>query len=604
MERNVIYRDRVDHKILFTMVSLIAFGLVMIYSVASAQENLKLFYKQAACMIVGFTLVFFLRRIKMNYLLFKMAIPTYLLGYILIFMLRLPEPVTVTVNGATRWLKVGPVNFQVAEFVKLAVILMLAGWAEYARYRRGLAEELGFILGGWVMGTIPAALLMFISNDLSSSLVVMGITFIMTFVSSRGKLSWIMHILAVLMVAGLVAASIYYVSQHMPTEAQVQANEVSFRLGRIAAWLHPERYVNTIAYQSVHCLYAIANGGWFGKGLGQSWQKASLPESENDVIFAIIIEELGIFGGLVLIFLFIVLVTLICKVAFNTKNLFDRMVCTGVASHIMLQVIIHCGVCTNLIPNTGIGLPFISSGLTATLFQLAEMTIVLSAASVHIFNRYNRKLQRDRKRRKEEKQRFFMGRKVRLAEARMEAMDRYSVIADEDMKKKSSRVAKRRKNRAITMGNRPGKKGQAASGKEQPPEKRTGSTIRSRTGSGSRYGSSVSRPYTRSGSSYGSRTNRPYTGNRSRYGSSTNRSYTGTGSRYGSSTNRPGMGTGSRVNRPNTGTGSRYGVDADRYSAYRRNQRKAPTSIYSWKYEKEKDRSSSTGRKPDPDKRR
>ena len=186
MERKIIYRDRIDHKILFIMVSLIAFGLVMIYSVAISQNRISLFYKQLACMSVGFAGVFLLRRVKLDYVLYVMAIPVYLLSYGLTLLLLAPEPITVNVNGATRWLKVGPVNFQVAEYVKLAVILILALWIEYARYRRGIREEVIFILGGWALGGLPAVLLMGISNDLSSSLVVLGITFVMIFVSSRG----------------------------------------------------------------------------------------------------------------------------------------------------------------------------------------------------------------------------------------------------------------------------------------------------------------------------------------------------------------------------------------------------------------------------------
>jgi len=638
MERKIVYRDRTDHKILFVVVSLLAFGLVMIYSVAAAQENLRLFYKQIACVAAGSLVVFFFRRVKVDFFVYRISPFVYAGAYLLIFALKGPASITVTVNGATRWLRLGPVNFQVAEYVKLAVILMLACWIEYTRYRKGLLEEFCFIFCGWVIGVLPAGLLYMISNDLSSSLVVLGITFIMTFVASRGKLGWIMHVLAVIGVAAVVVFCVYYVSQHMPTEAQVQADEVSFRLARIAAWLHPERYATTIAYQSVHCLYAIANGGWFGKGLGQSWQKASLPESENDLIFAIIVEELGIFGGLVLIFLFIVLVTLICKVAYSTRNLYDRMVCTGIASHIMLQVIIHCGVCTNLIPNTGIGLPFISSGLTAILFQLAEITFVLSVAHVHIFDRYDRERAMMLRTKRLNSQKYFMGKKARQTEARQDAIDRYSAIADEDMKEKSKKAAaSRRTNRGLTMKNslshKPKGSPQTAKPKEGTARERQtapGSGNRYSNSGSNRYGSSTNR-YSSSGTNryssgtnryssgtnryssgtnhYGSNANR-YSNSTNRYSnSSTNRYGNNSANRYGSSSNRYSNSSpnryGSNTNRSGSGSNRSGSTVDERFQAYRRNQKKAPTSIYSWKYETEKENKPS-GRRggSDPDRKR
>ena len=591
MERKIIYRDRIDHKILFIMVSLIAFGLVMIYSVAISQNRIGLFYKQLACMSVGFVGVFLLRRIKMDYMLYLMAWPAYILSYVLIFMLLLPEPITVNVNGATRWLKVGPVNFQVAEYVKLAVILLLAWWIEYTRYRRGIKEEIFFIGVGWLLGGLPAGLLMAISNDLSSSLVVLGITFVMIFVASRGWTGWIMHIALFLLAVTAVVVIVMYVERNMPDPSEI--NEVSFRIRRIAAWLHPERFASTIAYQSVHCLYAIASGGWFGKGLGQSWQKASLPESENDVIFAIIVEELGIFGGLVLIFLFMVLVTLIFKVALNQKNLFSKMVCTGVGTHIMLQVVIHCGVCMNLIPNTGIGLPFISSGLTAALFQLAEMTIVLSAANVHIFDRYNRarELVRSKKRRREQK--FFMGKGLEKKEAREAAMTRVEEIGKDSGRHEegweglniSGTPASRRKYINNSGTNTTGSS-RSSTGSSRSS---TGST-RNRSGAGrtssgaGRNGSSV----TRSGSA-GTRNS----DSRSRSAVTSSRSNTAR-TRNNYSTGRSSAG----ASRRSTGNSNITSVEeyrkrlAETRAAYEKNRRPAPTSIYSWKYGETSDKAS------------
>lgn len=408
MERNVITRERVDHKIIFVMVSLISFGLVMIFSVATSQSNMGLFMKQVVCMSIGLILVYVMQHMSID-LIRPFVVPAYVVSYIFIFMLLLPKPFTRTVNGATRWLNFG-VAFQVAEFVKIAVIIMLAYTIEQNQSRKdGIGTEFLFILRLWVLGGLPTGLLLIISDDLSSSMVIAGITFMMSFVSSRGGFSWLLHIgLALLVVLGVTVAVIH-VSQNLPTEAALMAGEVSFRTGRVAAWLHPENYTHSVGFQPTHCLYAIANGGWLGKGLGQSWQKSILPESENDVIFAIIIEELGIFGGIVLIGLFGVLVSQMSKVASRTKDLFGRMIVVGIIGHIMLQVIIHCGVCTNLLPNTGIGLPFISSGMTASFLQLAEMTLVLAVAREYIFRLNDQKSKMRRASREERRSKTPQG---------------------------------------------------------------------------------------------------------------------------------------------------------------------------------------------------
>ncbi|MDO4977860.1 MAG: FtsW/RodA/SpoVE family cell cycle protein [Eubacteriales bacterium] len=386
MARNVKRLDRIDHKIIFVLVSLIIYGLVMIFSIVSVKGNMGVFFKQVLCMVAGLAMMYLFHFAHIS-ILKRLTFLIYPAAYVAILFLLLPSPYTVTANGAKRWINVGGFfSFQVAEFVKLAVILMLALWVEMCKNREdSIKAELAYVIPGWFMGAIPAFLLYKISNDLSSSAVILGITFIITLVSSKNLVSIFLHILFVILAVVAVVMIVQNIRHHMPTEAQIEANEISFRTARIAAWLAPEKYAKTVGFQPLHCLYAVANGGWFGKGLGQSWQKSILPMSDNDVIFAIIIEELGIFGGLVLIFLFGVLVTLMCNVAYNIKDAYNRIIILGVVAHIVLQVLIHCGVCTNTIPNTGIGLPFISSGMTAGFFQLFEMAMVLSITRGYLF---------------------------------------------------------------------------------------------------------------------------------------------------------------------------------------------------------------------------
>jgi cell division protein FtsW len=151
----------------------------------------------------------------------------------------------------------------------------------------------------------------------------------------------------------------------------------SYRASRIDAWLHPE--TSEKGYQTLQGLYAIGSGGLFGKGLGQSVQKLGyVPEAQNDMIFSIICEELGLFGAICVICLFILMLWRFAVIANNAKDLYGSLLVVGVMGHIAVQVILNIAVVTNSIPNTGISLPFISYGGTSVIFLLAEMGIVLN----------------------------------------------------------------------------------------------------------------------------------------------------------------------------------------------------------------------------------
>lgn len=157
------------------------------------------------------------------------------------------------------------------------------------------------------------------------------------------------------------------------------SDNMSFRGGRILAWLDPEAYADGKGFQTLQALYAIGSGGIWGKGLGQSMQKLGfLPEAQNDMIFSIICEELGLFGATAVIVLFILLIWRFMVIANNAPDLFGAMLVVGVMGHIAIQVILNIAVVTNTIPNTGISLPFISYGGSSVLFLLIEMGLVLS----------------------------------------------------------------------------------------------------------------------------------------------------------------------------------------------------------------------------------
>ena len=153
----------------------------------------------------------------------------------------------------------------------------------------------------------------------------------------------------------------------------------SFRVGRVLAWLHPEKYSSDESFQTLQALYAIGSGGMFGKGLGESIVKiGDISEAQNDMIFSIVCEEMGIFGAICLIFMFGILIYRLFVIAGNTRDLFNAMIVIGILCHISVQVVLNIAVVTNTVPNTGVALPFISAGGTSILLFLAEIGIALA----------------------------------------------------------------------------------------------------------------------------------------------------------------------------------------------------------------------------------
>ena len=216
-----------------------------------------------------------------------------------------------------------------------------------------------------------AGFLGIISSNMSSALIIAIIGVVMYF--AWHPKSAIFYV-AVLVGVALLGVLIYVISQQSIVDA-----EEGFRLTRIRAWLDPYSYESDTSYQSLQALYAIGSGGLFGKGLGNSIQKlGSIPEPYNDFIFAIVCEELGVMGASLLMLMFIYLLYRIFIIAQKAEDLFGRMLATGVFSHIALQVVLNIAVVTGAMPNTGVTLPFISYGGTATIFLLIEIGMVLN----------------------------------------------------------------------------------------------------------------------------------------------------------------------------------------------------------------------------------
>ena len=275
-------------------------------------------------------------------------------------------------NGAYRWIRIPGLNisFQPSEIAKFllivcfAIIIYNAGMS--LKYKRGIFLYL-------LIAGIPTFFIYEFSSDMSSAIVMFGILFIMMFVAAPNLknsllITAVMFLLVGLLFTGLVAIN------HGKEESDIHP----YQAKRLLAWLYPEDYPAS-ADQTNQALYAIGSGGYLGEGIGNSMQKIKkLPEAQNDMIFALICEELGFAGGLIVILLYFVLIFRMYMIAQNTDNLFERMVVVGVIAHVGLQVIINICVVTRLFPNTGIPLPLISSGGSSILFMYLELGLVLN----------------------------------------------------------------------------------------------------------------------------------------------------------------------------------------------------------------------------------
>ena len=378
-----------DYSLLVIIMFLVCFGLVMVYS-SSYYSGMQLknpdpaFYlkKQIISTMIG--MVVFVFCVFFDYRFYYKLAPWIYLGSLFSILLIL-TPLGVTLNHARRWINVGFGTIQPAEICKVGVIVAVAAFAVYVGKGIDKWRNLFVIVG---MAGLPAALILFITKNLSSAIIVFGIGFVMYFVAT--KRYWPFAVLVVLVVAA-VAAFMYYIHNYVdPVTAGVEIDEdTGYRMMRVLAWRHPEEYASGKGYQTLQALYALGSGGFFGKGLGQSIQKLGfIPEAQNDMIFSVVCEELGLFGGICLILLFVMMIWRFAIIALNAPDLFGSMLVVGVAAHISIQVILNIAVVTNVIPNTGITLPFISYGGTSVMFLLAEMGIVLNV-SRHIKYRHD-----------------------------------------------------------------------------------------------------------------------------------------------------------------------------------------------------------------------
>lgn len=355
----------IDYSLLVVVAFLVGFGLVMLYSSSYYTATIKFdgdsaWYLKKQIVATALSVIALVFFVIVDYRIWKRYTwIIYIISNILI--LAVLSPIGMEANGARRWLNFGVMTVQPAEIAKIAVILLMAAVLSTNIKR---INNLRSMLVVFVIALVPTALVFLVTDNFSSAIIIAGIGVVMLIVACKNNKAFIALIIGLLVVA-IVALLLLG----------------GFRATRILVWLDPEQYASEGGFQVLQGLYAIGSGGLFGKGLGQSVQKLGfVPEAQNDMIFTIICEELGLFGGIAVLILFAFLIWRFMVIANNTEDLFGALIVVGVMAHIAVQVILNVAVVTKTVPNTGITLPFISYGGSSAMFLMSEIGLVLSVS--------------------------------------------------------------------------------------------------------------------------------------------------------------------------------------------------------------------------------
>lgn len=365
--------DYYDYNLMAVVVLLTCFGLVMLYSTSAYEasvtfkNDMHYFEKQSVISLAAFLMMLVFSRVDYH-IYAKYALPLYIVSNLLLIATRF---VGRTINGARRWIYIGSISFQPAELAKVAVILFLPVLIVRAGYRFRKIK-----VPAWVgaFGLVTAFLTYQFTENLSTAIIIVGITYILIVVAHPNPAK-LLRLTVIVIAAGLILFQIFRFTGALDNLGE----SGSFRIQRIATWLDPEKNQESGGYQVMQGLYAIGSGGLFGKGLGNSAQKlGALPEAQNDMIFSIICEEMGILGAMIVVLLFVFLLWRLFFIATNAPDLLGSLIATGIFAHISLQVVLNIAVVLNVIPTTGITLPFVSYGGTSILFLMTEMMLALS----------------------------------------------------------------------------------------------------------------------------------------------------------------------------------------------------------------------------------
>ncbi len=346
-----------DYLILVCTILLTMFGVLMVFSAtyyrmgnSAAYGYNSYYYLERNLIFAAVGIAAMLGASRVPYTIYRnLSWPLYIVSNILLVLVLIFGE---EINGAKRWLW----GFQPSEVAKIAMIFFLADFID--NYRGVLKNFKGFLVC-CVLIAIPTGLIAI--ENLSTAIVMALVCFGMLFIAGA-KLWFFVPVGA----AGVCGVAL-----------KILLGD-GFRAGRIKAWLDPFADASDTGYQIVQSLYAIASGGMFGLGLGQSRQKMYMPEAHNDIIFAIVCEELGLVGAIAIVLLFMILIWRCARTAMKSCDMYSMLVASGISVMIASQVAINLAVVTNSVPNTGIPLPFISYGGTSLMLMLGSMGVLLN----------------------------------------------------------------------------------------------------------------------------------------------------------------------------------------------------------------------------------
>ena len=361
--------NQFDFILFVIIIILLSLGIVMVLSasapsaIAESGNSYSYVIQQLKAAILGIILMLIIS--KIDYRLYKKFYKAIYWISVLILLLVLIPGLGLSSNGATRWIDLKFIQFQPSELTKIGLIVFYAGYladhkSELKSFWKGFVKPLIYILP-------PIAILYFVQNHLSASVVIGAVTCVMMIMAGCRLLYFV--------IAGLIGALVMTVG----IIALQATGKGGFRIKRIMSFMDPWADATEVGWQAVQGLYAIGSGGLFGVGLGESKQKyLYIPEPHNDFIFSILAEELGFVGCVIVILLFAIFIWRGILIAIKSPDMFGSLLATGITTLIVVQVIINIGVVTSSIPNTGMPLPFFSYGGTALLILLCSCGVLLN----------------------------------------------------------------------------------------------------------------------------------------------------------------------------------------------------------------------------------
>lgn len=362
-----VVRGNVDNFLLLTVLVLVAFGLVMVFSASYADAQTRYgdsyYFIKRQCAMVVIGLVFMVAASRFPLSFYKTAaVGAYVVSAVLLAVVLVIGDMG---GGAQRWIVIGPLRFQPSEIAKYALILTLAWY--YSKYHEKAFDNRN-LKNSNIYGTIiPLCLIGFICvlvmlEKHLSGIIIIGCIGLMIMFTSGIRLK-LLGLFAGIGVLGVLAIAFF----------------TDYTKRRIDIWQNPAAYPQDGGWQTLQGMRAIGSGGFFGLGLGNSRQKFSyVSQPQNDFIYTIVCEELGFIGAMAVIILFALLVWRGVMIGLNAPDRFSQMVAIGISFKVALQVILNIAVVTNSVPNTGISLPFFSYGGTAMVVQLVEMGTLLA----------------------------------------------------------------------------------------------------------------------------------------------------------------------------------------------------------------------------------